>query len=250
MLNYYKTNFLLINKHPYKKLECNFTLSINNTSINRTDSVKYLGVYLDDTLNWSSHIIHLSLQLARYSGMFFRLRKLVLPHILRTLYYSMVHSRVQYGITLWGSTFHSTLRELEVQLNDIVRTMTGRRKFDHASLLYKNLSLLKLQDIYKLELAKFMYQLFFIKLPKIIESAFSEIKNIHNHKVHKTRHRPTHNTKFFLSRVSKNAAKNQLSFKGIKLWQSILDRIKTLSWFSFKKTYKQNLLSQYLEENL
>ena len=51
MLNYNKTNFLLINKHPYKKLECNFTLSINNTSINRTDSVKYLGVYLDDTLN-------------------------------------------------------------------------------------------------------------------------------------------------------------------------------------------------------
>ena len=51
MLNYNKTNFLLINKHSYKKLECNFTLSINNTSINRTDSVKYLGVYLDDTLN-------------------------------------------------------------------------------------------------------------------------------------------------------------------------------------------------------
>ena len=92
-----------------------------------------------------------------------------------------------------------------------------------------------------------MYQLFFIKLPKIIESAFSKIENIHNHN---TRHRPTHNTKFVLSRVSKNAAKNQLSFKGIKLWQLILDRIKTLSWFSFKNTHKQSLLSQYLEETL
>ena len=151
-LNYNQTNFLLINKHPYKKLECNFTLSINNTSINRTGSVKYLGIYLDDTLNWSSHITHLSLQLARYSGMFYRLRKLVPPYILRTLYYSMVHSRVQYGIILWGFTFHSTLRELEVRLNDIVQTMTGRRKFDHVSLQYKHLSLLKLQD--KLELAK------------------------------------------------------------------------------------------------
>ena len=94
--------------------------------------------------------------------------------------------------------------------------------------LYNNL----LQDIYKLELAKFMYQLSFTKLPKIIESAFPKIENIHNHN---TRH--TQNTKFFLLKVSKNAAKNQLSFKGIKLWQSIPDRIKTLSWFSFKKTY-------------
>ena len=121
--------------------------------------------------------------------------------------------------------------------------MTGRRKFDYVSPLCKNLSSLKLQDIYKLERAKFMYQLFFNKLPKIIEFAFPKIENIHNHN---TRH--TQNTIIFLSRVSKNAAKNQLSFKGIKLWQSIPDRIKTLSWFSFKKTYKQSLLSQYLEE--
>ena len=195
-LNYSKTNFLLINKHPHKKLECNFTLSINNTSINRTDSVKYLEVYLDDTLNWSSHLIHLSLQLARYYRMFYHLRKLVYPYILRTLYYSMVQSRVQYGIILWGSTFLSTSRELEVRLNDIVRTMTGRRKFDHVSPLYQNLSLLKLQDICKLELAKFMYQLSFYKLPKIIESAFPKIENIHNHN---TRH--TQNTKFFIQSV-------------------------------------------------
>ena len=31
-LNYNKTNFLVINEHPHKKLECNFTLSIINTS--------------------------------------------------------------------------------------------------------------------------------------------------------------------------------------------------------------------------
>ena len=173
-LNYNQTNFLLINKHPYKKLGCNFTLSINNTSMNRTNSVKYLGVYLDITLNWSSHVTHLSMQLARYSGMFYRLRKLVPPYILRTLYYSMVHSRVQYVIILWGSTFHSTLRELEVRLNDIVRTMTGRRKFDHVSPLYKNLSLLKLQDIYKLELAKFMYPL--INYQKLLSLRFQKSK--------------------------------------------------------------------------
>ena len=63
--------------------------------------------------------------------------------------------------------------------------MTGRRKFDHVSPLHKNLSLLKLEDIYKLELAKFMYQLSFNKLPKIIELAFPKIENIHNHN---TRH--------------------------------------------------------------
>ena len=33
-LNYNETIFLFIHKHPYKKLECNFTLSINNARMN------------------------------------------------------------------------------------------------------------------------------------------------------------------------------------------------------------------------
>ena len=127
---------------------------------------------------------------------------------------------------------------LEVRLNDIVRTMTDRQKFDH---VYHNLPSLKLQYIYKLELAKFMYQLSFNKLPKIIESAFPKISTTI------ILHIPILPNFFYL--VSKNAAKNQLSSKGIKLRQSIPDRIKTISWFSFEKTYKQILLSQF-QENL
>ena len=59
-LNYNKTNFMLINKHPHKTVECDFNLSINDAVLSRTDSVKYLGVYHDDKLNWTPHIKHLS----------------------------------------------------------------------------------------------------------------------------------------------------------------------------------------------
>ena len=72
-------------------------------------------------------------------------------------YYSLVYSRIQYGIILWGSTCKSVLRELKVGLNDIVRTITGSRKFDHFLPLFKQLKLLKSHDIYQLVLGKFMY---------------------------------------------------------------------------------------------
>ena len=48
-------------------------------------------------------------------------------------------------------------KEKVLRLNNIVRIMNWRRKFDHVSVLYKQLKLLKLQDIYKLELSKFMH---------------------------------------------------------------------------------------------
>ena len=180
-LNYNKTNFMLINKHPHKTVECDFNLSINDLGLSRTDSVKYLGVYLDDNLNWTPHVKHLSLLLARYSGLFYRIRNLVLKYILLMLFYSVVYSRVQHGIILWGSTFKPVLRELEVRLNNIVRTITGSRKFDHVTPLFKQLKLLKLHDIYQLELEKFMYQLNWNKLPIIIQSLFTKIEYLHKY---------------------------------------------------------------------
>ena len=72
---------MLISKHPHKTVERDFTLSINDAVLSRMDSVKYLGVYLDDKLNWTPHIKLLSLQLAQYSGLFYRIRNLVPNHI-------------------------------------------------------------------------------------------------------------------------------------------------------------------------
>ena len=87
---------MLINKHPHKTVECDFNLFINDAVLSRTDNVKYLGVYLDDKLKWTPYIKHLSLQLARYSGLFYHIRNFVSNHILLMLYYSLVYSRIQY----------------------------------------------------------------------------------------------------------------------------------------------------------
>ena len=81
---------MLINKHPHKTVECDFNLSINDAVLRIMDSVKYLGVYVDDKFNWTPHIKHLSLQLARYSGMFYHIHNLVPNHIL--LIYAILQS--------------------------------------------------------------------------------------------------------------------------------------------------------------
>ena len=77
-LNYVKTNYMIINKQPRTKVDCEFNLHINDYTVSRVNKLKYLGVLLDDDLTWSSHISHLSLQLARYSGLFFNYDHLLL----------------------------------------------------------------------------------------------------------------------------------------------------------------------------
>ena len=65
-----------------------------------------------------------------------------------------------------------------MRLNNIVRTITVGRKFDHVTPLFKELKLLvrKLHDIYQLELGKFMYQLNWNKLPIIINRSLLKLK--------------------------------------------------------------------------
>ena len=76
-LNYSKTNFLLKTKHLQKKVNKNFVIRLNDKFLEHSLAVKYLGLLIDDTLNWSSHIQHLSHQLARLSGIFYTLRNYV-----------------------------------------------------------------------------------------------------------------------------------------------------------------------------
>ena len=73
---------MLINKYPHKKVKYDLRLSINSMVLKRTENVKYLDVRLDDKLYWSPHVKYISLQLARYSGIFYRIYKLVPTSVL------------------------------------------------------------------------------------------------------------------------------------------------------------------------
>ena len=102
-LNYSKTSFIIFNKQPNKTCDYEFKLKINNNLIKRVNSIKYLGVLIDSKLSWSEHLNYLNLQLARYSGLFIRLRRYVPNEIHCLLYYSIIYSRIKYGILSWGT---------------------------------------------------------------------------------------------------------------------------------------------------
>ena len=106
---------MIINKQPRTKVNCVF-LRANDYTISRVSTVKYLGVLLDDEVTWSSHISHLSLQLARYSGLFYKLRPFATKETLSMFYYGIVYSRIQYGISAWGSASENKLKQLRVRL--------------------------------------------------------------------------------------------------------------------------------------
>ena len=120
-----------------------------------------------------------------------------------------------------------------MRLNNIVRTITGSRKFDYVTPLFKQLKLLKLHDIYQLELGKFMSQLNWNKLAIIIQSLFTKIEDLHKYNT-----RQAKTTKLFLLRLFKQIAKTQLSFRGPQHWLLIPSDIKNSPGLLSKKVQR------------
>ena len=85
------------------------------------------------------------------------------------------------------------------------------------TVLSKNLNLLKFGDVYKLELAKFMYQLHHNLSPKSLTESFVKITDIHAHNT-----RQAQNVVYFRPRIKKNnIAVGLKSHRGSKPWETI-----------------------------
>ena len=92
-------------------------------------------------------------------------------------------------------------------MNNIVRTITWNKKFTHVFHLYQ--TFFKLNDIYKLEFAKFMHKLYNNNLPIVFQNRFAKIENIHTREANKSN--------YLLSRVNKTVGQNKLEYRGVKL---------------------------------
>jgi len=49
-------------------------LFLGNIEIIKVQSCKYLGIYIDDELNWKAHIDHIFNKLVKFTGIFYKLR--------------------------------------------------------------------------------------------------------------------------------------------------------------------------------
>ena len=92
------------------------------------------------------------------SYLFCKIRNVVSDDVSKMLYFSLVHCHLKYCIVSWGTAINSVLQPLEVVHNNILRTIAYNNFRCHITPLYISLNILKLHDIYKLEIAKLMHK--------------------------------------------------------------------------------------------
>ena len=113
-LNLNKTE-LVIFKHQRKKLDSPIKIKLNRKRLYPSKSVKYLGVKIDENLNWKQHIHDIAIKLNRANSLLYTIRNYVNKHILRTIYFSIFDFHINYANLIWRQNLHAVSRIVILQ---------------------------------------------------------------------------------------------------------------------------------------
>ena len=104
------------------------TIDLNGLNLEKVSSTKFLGVTIDENLNWYSHLSKLTKKLASCSGMLNRIRDNIPCELHKDLYHTLFESHLTYGITVWGGVAVSKIDPLFKAQKRCVRIMFGDKE--------------------------------------------------------------------------------------------------------------------------
>ncbi len=239
-LNISKTVGILFSKNA-TKIPGHLQIQIDNHKVQIKNSTKFLGVIIDKQLNWHEHIHNLKCKLNCSLYIMNRVKNILDKQNLKTLYYSMVQPYLVYGLTLWGGTHTTYVNKIGIQQKKALRIINKLPYNHHTNSHFYHNKILKLKDMYKLEIAKFMHRYNTKSLPSMLLNLFKTHAALHPYN--------TRNRNSPCIPLNKSlAAYNSILHQGPAIWQKLPNQIKSSRTISaLKNRYSKVLVAKYSE---
>ena len=102
-LNVGKTEVILF-KTKHKPYDTDLKLKLCRKRLYKTKHLRYLGIKIDEYLNWKIHIHDIASKLNRVNAVLAKLKHFVNSEILKSTYFAIFHSHLNYLYIAWGLT--------------------------------------------------------------------------------------------------------------------------------------------------
>jgi len=154
---------------------------------------------------------------------------------MKSLYYTLIHPYLNYGTLLWGSAAQNSLKRIETLQNKALRNITKSNYNDSVLPLYEATQITPQHKLYKIHLAKLMYQHKNNLLPKPLQALYTPNTETHEHN---TRHR--HDPHIIRHRT--HLVSKTFIHKAPEFWYTLPDTVKeATSIHSFKNRVLRHL---------
>ena len=211
-------------------------IEIGGMTIKHSRDTKFLGLWLDDRLNWNKHCSMLITKLKRNQALIRITKNLFSQNTLKLIYYAHIHSHINYGLGVWGG----------LASKDIVNRIQ-RIQMKCLKEITKNpatLKILNIDKLIRLEHAKLGYRIEHKQLPeKIMKIITTDSMNKSLKKTHKYNTRNKNN--LYLPKIKNNQYRNSFLYQANKEIM-LLPKIKyeKVSYTTFIKSMKLTFLDE------
>lgn len=125
--------------------------------IEQVRDMKYLGLILEENCSWKAHIQSVKGHMYAALRKFYLLKYICPLPVLRKIYFAIVNSRLQYGLSCWGGVYNASVRPISVIQKGILRQIFSVRKMEHTFPLFKSLGILPLRHLFVFRVLRLFY---------------------------------------------------------------------------------------------
>jgi hypothetical protein len=171
--NYKKSNYIIFKGRAIFEnfTELSFNLTLDGQPVNRVNTLKILGLNIDEGLNFAFHLNKIKPSLIAFVNAFRRIRNLISLETAYKMYFAYFYSKLSYMNIAWFSTDSTTLRSIEILHRIMLRLLLFNIK--HARLCHN-------KDLYSEKLLPFQL----VNNFSLIIMAFKLKHNLIKHNFH------------------------------------------------------------------
>ena len=181
-LNTEKTFYMIFHRARLKFADgMNVKVIMDNNTLTKVSSIKYLDVIVDHKLNWIDHITYVKNKISKGIGIMYKARRYLNKGSLKNIYYNYIYPYFIYCIELLGSAANCHLNSLFLLQKKIIRIMTFSPYLAHTGPIIIDLAILPFDKIFIDRINIMMFKVEYELLPKSVTQMFSKNKDIHSH---------------------------------------------------------------------
>ena len=174
-----------------------------------------MGVYIDRTLSWSTHIDYICKKLSQRLGMLRRIRHNLRYEARLAFYYCLTLSIMDYCCVVWGNTSKENLDRIHRLQKKAARLILDRESKAPSLPLFQELGWLPIHDRIKFVRAAIVFKALNGLLPSYISDLILPFNKVHNINTLGS----TRNLK--LPKANTNSGKRTFAFLASSEWNSV-----------------------------
>ena len=124
-------------------------IEIQRVGVNNEEKgFKFLGLWLDEELNWKTHVEKTLAKTRKITYTLIKLKKYLPAEHISMIYKGLIKPIFEYGLSLWG---HKRTKEINKSHKKIIRIMNSMPQHTHAEPLLRQMNILQISELYTLK---------------------------------------------------------------------------------------------------